>query len=134
MAGLLRHRQTKGAATDRLGLRDAESYFLLYPSSSSFSSLAWFLGNALDRHGPAAPSHEEGEAFGVERIVRKPVQGFLLHLAACLALDATNLHLQVDPSVPAGQVAHAACLAVVPGPSDLPARAACRIFPAGIGG
>ena len=31
MAGLLRHRQTKGAATDRLGLRDAESYFLLYP-------------------------------------------------------------------------------------------------------
>ena len=31
MAGLLRHRQTKGAATDRLGLRDAESCFLLYP-------------------------------------------------------------------------------------------------------
>ncbi len=32
MAGLLRHRQTKGAATDRLGLRDAESCFLLYPN------------------------------------------------------------------------------------------------------
>ena len=31
MAGLLRHRQTKGAATDRLGLRDAESCSLLYP-------------------------------------------------------------------------------------------------------
>ncbi len=31
MARLLRHRQTKGAATDRLGLRDAESCFLLYP-------------------------------------------------------------------------------------------------------
>jgi hypothetical protein len=34
MAGLLRHRQTKGAATDRLGLRDAESCFLLYPFAS----------------------------------------------------------------------------------------------------
>ncbi len=31
MAGLLRHRQTKEAATDRLGLWDAESCFLLYP-------------------------------------------------------------------------------------------------------
>jgi hypothetical protein len=29
--GLLRHRQTKGAATDRLSLRDAESCSLLYP-------------------------------------------------------------------------------------------------------
>lgn len=37
MAGLLRHRQTKGAATDRLGLRDAESYFLLYPYAPFFS-------------------------------------------------------------------------------------------------
>ena len=30
-ARLLRHRQTKEAATDRLGLRDADSCFLLYP-------------------------------------------------------------------------------------------------------
>jgi hypothetical protein len=35
MAGLLRHRQTKGAATDRLGLRDAESCSLLYQASLS---------------------------------------------------------------------------------------------------
>jgi hypothetical protein len=31
MARLLRHRQTKEAATDRPGLRDAESCSLLYP-------------------------------------------------------------------------------------------------------
>ena len=31
MARLLRYRQTKGAAADRLGLRDAESCSLLYP-------------------------------------------------------------------------------------------------------
>ena len=31
MVRLLRHRQTKGAATDRLGLRNAESCSLLYP-------------------------------------------------------------------------------------------------------
>ena len=43
MAGLLRHRQTKGAATDRLGLRDAESCFLLYP----FHHDALFLSSAL---------------------------------------------------------------------------------------
>ena len=44
MAGLLRHRQTKRAATDRLGLRDAEScsllYPLLYPRSSGLASSA----------------------------------------------------------------------------------------------
>jgi hypothetical protein len=33
MARLLRHRQTKEAATDRPGLRDAESCSLLYPYS-----------------------------------------------------------------------------------------------------
>ncbi len=30
---LLRHRQTKGAATDRLGLRAQDACFLLYPKS-----------------------------------------------------------------------------------------------------
>ena len=33
MARLLRHRQTKEAATDKPGLRDAESCSLLYPNS-----------------------------------------------------------------------------------------------------
>jgi len=37
MAGLLRHRQTKGAATDRLDLREAESCSLLYPWLWRFS-------------------------------------------------------------------------------------------------
>ncbi|MEP6935051.1 MAG: hypothetical protein ABI988_14115, partial [Nitrospirota bacterium] len=27
-----------------------------------------FLGDILDRHAPATPSHEEGDALGVERV------------------------------------------------------------------
>ncbi len=34
-----------------------------------------FLGQVLDRHAPATPSHEEGEARGVERIVASQARG-----------------------------------------------------------
>ena len=87
------------------------------------------LGHVLDRHGPATTSHEEGETLGVERIVRQPVQLLLLHLAAAPAVDAPNLQLQVDPHVPARQIAHSAHLAVVPGAVDAPTGAARRFFP-----
>ena len=88
-----------------------------------------FLGDILDRHAPAAPSHEEGEALGVEWVGRQPLQLLLLHRAAPRAVDTANLQIQIDPCVPAGQVANSAYLAVVPGPRNLTADAAGRFFP-----
>lgn len=73
-----------------------------------------FLSDIFDRHTPAAPSHKEGEALGVERVGRQPLQVLLLHRAAPRTVDTANLQLQVDPCVPAGQVADSAYLAVVP--------------------
>jgi len=86
-------------------------------------------GDVLDRHGLATASYEEGEAFGIEWVVRQPVQRLLLHLAATLAVDAPDFEIQVNPDVPAGQIAHSAYLVVVPGPMDAAARPASRFFP-----
>src|ERR1019366_4122974 len=53
---------------------------------------ARLLGYVLDRHGPAASSHEEGEALGVEWVARcQPVQLLLLHLIATSAVDSPDL-------------------------------------------
>ncbi len=38
-----------------------------------------FLGHLLDRGLATAPAHEEGKAFGVERVVGEPVQAFVFH-------------------------------------------------------
>ena len=87
------------------------------------------LGHVRDRHGPAASPHEEDETLSVERIIRQPLQGFLLHRAARLAIDAANLQRQVDPRVPAGQVADSAYLPVVPASLAVATGAAGRFFP-----
>ncbi len=88
-----------------------------------------FLGHVLDGRDSATPSHEEGKAFAVERIVREPIQLLPLHLAASLAVDAPALDLQVDPMVSTGQVAHSAQLAVVPSSLEVATGSADRFFP-----
>ena len=88
-----------------------------------------FLGHILDRHGPAALPHEEGETLAKEQIIRKPVQGFLLHHAGLFTIDAINLHLQVDAHLSAWKIANSAYLPVVPGALDMPADATGRFFP-----
>ena len=87
------------------------------------------MGDVLDGRDSAAPSHEEGEALGVERMVRQPVQALLLHLPAALALDAPDLQLQVDPRVPTRQVADAAPPAIVARTMAAPTRATACFFP-----
>jgi hypothetical protein len=87
------------------------------------------LGDVFDRHGPTTSSDEKGETLGVERMVRQPVQSLLLHLAAALALDAPNLHFQVDPHFPARPIAHSACLAVGPTSMRATPGATGRFFP-----
>src|SRR3990172_6303955 len=88
-----------------------------------------FLGNVLDGRDTATPSHEEGEAFRIERILREPIQLLLFHLAASLAVDTSNLQFQVDPSVPTRQVAYSAQLAVVPGSTRMATDSADSFFP-----
>jgi len=67
----------------------------------------------LDRHALAALSHGEGEALGVKRVGRRLIQLLLLHLAVTRAVEGANLQRQVDPRVPAGQIACSAYLPVV---------------------
>jgi len=88
-----------------------------------------FFGNVLDSRDSATPSHEEGEAFAVERIVREPIQLLLLHLAASLAVDTPDLDLQVDPMVSTRQVADSAQLAIVPSSLEVATGSADSFFP-----
>ena len=87
------------------------------------------MGNVLDGRDTATPSHEEGEAFRIERIVREPIELFLFYLAASLAVDTSNLQFQVDPSVPIRQVAYSAQLVVVPSSTRTATHPADSFFP-----
>jgi len=71
-------------------------------------------GDVPDRRGPTAPAHVEGEALGVEGIVGQEVEPFLLHRATAPAGHPPDLEIEIDPQVAAGEIAHAAPLAVVP--------------------
>lgn len=71
-----------------------------------------FLGDILARHGPVAPSKEEGEALDVERMVRQPIQGFLLHLSRTSCTRARR-----DKSPPPGSHACPRMAGHAPSPS-----------------
>ena len=86
------------------------------------------LGNRPDGALPAAPPHVEGEPFGVERVVRQPLQLFALHAATPRAIDPANRELEIDPPVAARDVAHAARPLVVEGARSAPADPAARFF------
>ena len=87
------------------------------------------LGHRLDGTVPAASSHEEGKALGVERIVGQPVQSFGLHSATPGALDAANEEVEIDASIATREVAHPARSLIVIGWRHLPAAAADCFFP-----
>jgi len=85
-------------------------------------------GNVLDRGFPAAPPHERGESLGVERVVGQEIDSLALHPAETPAVHAAHFELEVDPRIGAGQIAHAAPLAVVPVPMRQPTDATRRFF------
>lgn len=58
------------------------------------------LGHRLVRHLVAEPTHVHGEALGVARVLRQPVEPLYVHTAAPRAVDPPALELEVDP--PAG--------------------------------
>jgi len=89
---------------------------------------AEFASYILDSRGPTAPTHVEGEALGVKRVVGQPVQRLLLHCAAAPAGHATALELQVHPSVTTGEIAHATELVIVESSPDSPAGPTGRFF------
>lgn len=80
------------------------------------------LGHVLDRGGSAAPPNEEGKTLRVERVVRQPVELFTLHSAAVTTGDPANLHPEVHPPIPAGEVTNPApsfvIVTLVPGAAD----------------
>src|SRR5262245_56988421 len=83
----------------------------------------------LDRGSPPPPAHVPGKAFGVQRIVGQPRQPLLFHLATALAKHSSDLHLQIEPCVPTGQVPYPAHLVIVERPLDAPTGATGGFFP-----
>src|SRR4029434_870913 len=88
-----------------------------------------FPGHRLNRGSPTAPAHVPGKAFGVQGIVGQPPQLLLFHLATALAAHPPDLHLQVDPSVPTGEVPYPAHLVIVERAVNAPTGATDGFFP-----
>ena len=86
-------------------------------------------GHVPNTRIPTATADIEGKSLGVKGRVGQPVQLFLLHLLAPSAKDAANLHVQVNPHIPAGQISNPADLSVVEGTMDRPAGSTDRFFP-----
>src|SRR5262247_1066354 len=80
-------------------LRSCSRMYCLSNSLTCLPVQVCFLSNVFDCHDPAAPPHKEAKPFAVKRIVRKPLQFLLLHLAASGAFDTTHLDLQVNSIV-----------------------------------
>ena len=70
----------------------------------------------------------DGKAPGVEWVVPKPVEAFVLHGAAAATVEAPNVELQVDPKRTARQIPDPAFPAVVPAALYPTAAAAGRFF------
>lgn len=77
------------------------------------------LGHRLVRHLVAERAHVHGEALGVARVLRQPVEPLYVHAAAPRAVDPPALALEVDPPAghrevagPAGPLVVAAATAV----------------------
>src|SRR4030095_2242706 len=88
-----------------------------------------FPGHRLNLGSPTAPAHVPGKAFGVQGIVGQPPQLLLFHLATALAAHPPDLHLQVDPSVPTGEVPYPAHLVIVERAVNAPTGATDGFFP-----
>src|SRR5215831_3485010 len=88
-----------------------------------------FPGHRLNRGSPTAPAHVPGKAFGVQGIVGQPRQLLLFHLATTLAAHPPDLHLQVDPCVPTGEVPYPARLVIVERAVNAPTGATGGFFP-----
>jgi hypothetical protein len=71
---------------------------------------AQILRDGANRRVVAASADVEGETLGLERIVCQPWKFLLLHGVAPAAEDASDLDLQEDAGVAAGEVAEAASL------------------------
>jgi hypothetical protein len=73
-----------------------------------------FLGDILEGARATTPTDKPGKPLGVERVVGEKVEMFAPHLTVARAAQPSNLELQVDPRVAAGQVSCLSGRAVVP--------------------
>src|SRR6516162_6944333 len=85
-----------------------------------------FLGDFLDGGFATASAHEEGEAFGVQRVVGKPIQAFALHGPAPPTRDPAQGVGKIDPLVATGEVSGSPWPLIVVGPRQAPANATKR--------
>jgi hypothetical protein len=112
----------------RTGALELHAHVLLVQLLDRMPVQVEFLGYILNAGLPAAPPHKVGKALRVERVVGQKVELLALHFAATPAQHAAHLELQVHPRVPAGQIANAPGLAIVPTRVRATAAAAQSFF------
>ncbi len=103
-----------GLGAGRASLDQLRTHVLLVQLLDRVPIQIEFFGHIFDRADPTAPTDEPGKPLCIERIVGKEVESLPLHLAATATQHPTDLELQIDPRVAAGQIAHAPGRAVVP--------------------
>ena len=86
------------------------------------------LGHPLVRHLATERTHVHGEALGVTRVVRQPVEPLYVHAAAPRAVDPPALKLEVDPPAGHREVAGPAGPLVVAAAAAVTALQACGGF------
>ena len=77
---------------------------------------------------PTLFAHVERKALGVVRIGGQPVEALPLHAATAPAVTPTEIELEIDAQIAAGQVPHAARPPVVPGARGPATRTADRFL------
>jgi hypothetical protein len=87
-----------------------------------------FLGDALDTGGATAAPDRVGKPLRIKGTVEEEGELLHFHLAATPAIDAAQLHIQVDAKPSAGEVTYASSLTVVKCLVDRAARSAGRFF------
>jgi hypothetical protein len=115
------------AGAGRPGSSQLLAHVLLFQRFDGVPVEPQLLGHVPDRRGPTAPAHVEGEALGVEGVVRQEGERLPLHRATAWAGHAPHLEVEVDPQVAAGEIPNAAAPAVVP-PALHPTAGPTRLF------
>jgi len=104
-------------------------HVLLFQSLHRLPVQVQFPGYIRNRRVPTPTAHIKAKSLGVKRIVRQPVQSLLLHALAPSAVDPSNLQLQVNAHIPAGQIPDPSGLAVVERMMNKAAHSTCRFLP-----
>lgn len=85
--------------------------------------------HVLERRHAAPPTDIRRKPLRVKGVARNPGKSLLLHRTTSFAENTPDLHFQIDPGIPTGEIPNLAHLAVVKAPMQKTACAADCFFP-----